>query len=206
MNGRERQLALRAERLARGERPLGWKVGFGSPAALARLGLERPLIGFLTDAGLLADGAHCSLAGWVNPMLEAEIAAYLDADGVIAGLAAAIELADLQPSLDDVEEILAGNVFHRHVVLGPVDHGRHTAEGVTCRVLRNGAEVAATDDPEALTGTLAEVVRAVRETVGEELRPGDIVITGAVVPPLPVAAGDSIIVELPPLGTLRLDM
>src|SRR5437879_8385 len=87
-------LELRRARLARGERPIGWKVGFGTAAARAQLGIAAPLVGFLTDAGLLDSGATCSLAGWTKPMLEAEIAAYVDGDGSIAGLGAAIELAD----------------------------------------------------------------------------------------------------------------
>ena len=31
------QLALRAKRIAAGDKPLGWKVGFGAPAAMKKL-------------------------------------------------------------------------------------------------------------------------------------------------------------------------
>src|SRR5688500_14653626 len=44
------QLAARAKRIAAGERPLGWKVGFGAPAALAKFGLGGPLVGYLMEA------------------------------------------------------------------------------------------------------------------------------------------------------------
>ena len=218
--GMRDQLTLRRERLARGERPLGWKVGFGSPAAALRFGLDRPLVGFLTDRGLLADGASVDVGAWSNPLLEPEIAVHLGRDlergatrddviGAIRGLSAAIELADADPSPTDVRAILAGNIFHRHVVLGRVDETRRTACGFGGRVLRDGSEIASTDDPAALTGELVEVVRLsgeLLEACGEGLRAGDVVITGSVVAPVPVAPGQRVAVELGPLGGLALSL
>jgi quercetin dioxygenase-like cupin family protein len=43
--GMREQLARRDER---GERQIGWKVGFGAPAAMEMLKIDRPLVGFLT--------------------------------------------------------------------------------------------------------------------------------------------------------------
>ena len=218
--GMARQLEWRRERIAGGERPIGWKVGFGAPAALEKFALDGPLVGFLTDAGLLESGAECSLDGWTKPMLEAEVAVQLARDvpggsdrdaarAAIAGLDAAIELADLEPPPEDVEEILAGNIFHRHVVLGPVRDELRSVEGTTARVVRNGEEAARTDDPEALTGELIDVLRHVATLLaacGEALRAGEVVIMGSVVPPMPVERGDSVTVELPPLGALAVEL
>jgi 2-keto-4-pentenoate hydratase len=216
--GMRDQLARRRERLRGGEQPLGWKLGFGSPAAAAEFELDRPLVGFLTDRGLLADGATVDVGGWANPLLEAEIAVHMrldlepgasrdDVGAAIGGLSAAIELADLDPPPTDVRAILAGNIFHRHVILGPVDEARTSAEGIGGRVLRDGAEVASTDDPAALTGELIEVLRLTGELLeacGERLRAGDVVITGSVVPQVPVGPGQRLEVELGPLGRLTV--
>jgi 2-oxopent-4-enoate/cis-2-oxohex-4-enoate hydratase len=93
------------------------------------------------------------------------------------------------------------------VILGPVDASRLSAEGVGARVLLNGVEVAATDEPEVLNGRVADNVRHVADVLaacGERLRAGEVVITGAVVPPLPVRPGESWLVELPPLGSLAV--
>ena len=213
--GMREQLARRDER---GERQIGWKVGFGAPAAMEMLKIERPLVGHLFERGLLADGAEVAVGSWTKPMLEAEIAVHLARDvpgdaswnevrEAIGGLSAAIELADLDPPPEDVRAILAGNIFHRHVVLGPVDRERSTGEGIGARVLIDGADVGATDDPSALTGELVEVVRLTAETLagcGERLRAGEVVITGSALPPQPVAPGQRVEVELPPLGTLSL--
>jgi 2-keto-4-pentenoate hydratase len=216
--GMREQLARRRERIEAGERPIGWKVGFGAPAAMEKLKSDRPLVGFLMEAGLVDDGAEVSVGSWSTPMLEAEIAVHLASDvpgdaswdevrEAIGGLSAAIELADLDPPPEDVQAILAGNVFHRHVVLGPVDRERSTGEGIGARVLVDGQEVGATDDPAALTGELVEIVRLTASTLaesGERLRAGEVVITGSALPPQPVAAGQQVEVELGPLGRLSL--
>jgi 2-keto-4-pentenoate hydratase len=216
--GMRAMLARRAERLGAGERPLGWKVGFGSAAAIEALGTDRPLVGFLTDAALLDDGATVPIGGWTKPVLEPEIAVHLGADvgdgaswedvrAAIHGLSAAIELADVDFEPTDPETILAGNIYNRHVLLGPVDTGRSRGDGVSGRLLRDGELVASTDSPEELTGEIVEVVRLTGELLaasGERLRAGEVVITGSVVPPLPVSPGETIVAELPPLGSLSV--
>jgi 2-keto-4-pentenoate hydratase len=176
---------------------IGWKVGFGSPAALARLRIERPLVAPLPGSGRLPDGAVVSVAGWKAAVLEAEVAVWVG-----QGLGVAIELADVEFPPDDVERILASGIYHRHVVLGPPVAS--TLAGVTARVTCDGEEVASTDRLTALTGELEEVLEAVRITAGRELRKGEVVIAGSVVPPLPVAGGQAWRVELARLGALEL--
>lgn len=198
-------LELRARRLAEGDRPLGWKVGFGSPAAFERLGTSAPLVGFLTERGRLEPGAEVSLACWGTPVLEPELAIHVGDDLGVGAVGAAIELADLDASLADPEAILAGNVFHRAVVLGA--ERAPSAMGLSVRVERNGEEAAATDAPEELTGPLDALVRFVAGLLprhGAELRPGDVVIAGSTVPPLQVAPGDRIRYELRPLCSIEL--
>ena len=209
---------LQRERVAAGAGRLGWKAAFGSPSGLATLGLDRPLVGFLTRDRQLAPGAAASVEGWVRPMFEAEVAVHIgrdlppspDAPAVeeaIAGLSAAIELADLDPPPSDVAEILAGNIFHRHVLVGDVRQQPHDLAGVTVTVTRDGAEVARTDDPQALTGRLVDVVTSMAGTLGqagERLLAGDVIITGAVVPPLAISAGQRLTVDVSGLGRLEL--
>jgi 2-keto-4-pentenoate hydratase len=198
-------LDLRARRLAAGERPIGWKLGFGAPAALERLGTSAPLVGFLTDRSLLEPGATVSVAGWGMPVLEPELAIHVGDDLGIGALGPAIELADLDASLVDPEAILAGNIFHRAVVLGA---GRHASLAeLSPRVERNGAEVAVPADPQELTGELGALLRHVRELLpryGEELRPGDAIIAGSIVPPLQIVPGDRIRYAVAPADSLEL--
>ncbi len=213
------QLARRRERLGAGERAVGWKLGFGAPAALERMAIDGPLVGFLTDAGLAPDGVEVAVGEWANPWFEAEIAVHLGADvpgdadreavlNAIAGLGPAIELADVDAPLgEDPEPVVAGNIFHRRVILGPVDRERRSAQGVRAATRRNGELVAETDDPEALTGELPTIIAHAAATLaacGEAVRAGDVVIAGAVVAPLQVGAGDELEADLGVLGSLRV--
>ena len=195
-------LELRREQLAAGARPIGWKAGFGAPGGLALLGTTAPLVGFLTDRTVLESGVVVSLEGWANPMLEPEIALYLDGHGGITEIGPAIEIADLDPPPDDAESILGRNIYHRGVVLG--SERAATAAGTAMRLLRNGEEVGATAEVEELTGPHAMLARLVSETVGELVQPGDVLIAGSITPPLPVRPGDRVRYELEPLGSLEL--
>jgi 2-keto-4-pentenoate hydratase len=219
VTGMRAQLASRRAALARGEVPIGWKVGFAAPAALELLGTDRPLVGYLLGTNQVASGSSVSVGSWANPALEPEIYVRLGADvradapwdevrSSIAGVGPAIELADVAPPPTDVVEILSGNIFHRHVVLGPLSE-RRDGSGITGSVSVDGAEVASTSDPAALTGEVVEVVRLTAELlggVGCSLLAGDTVITGSVVPPVAVAAGQTVAISLPPLGSLSVTL
>lgn len=214
----QRMLALRSERLAAGERPVGWKLGFGAPASLERFGLSAPLLGFLTDATVHSSGATVSCEGWTHGVAEPEIAVYLGADvspgsehiaDAIAGLGAAIELADVHSPPDDISETLAGNIFHRAAILGTLDPARAggVRDDLRGRVIHDGKAVADTADLEAITGDLIEIVghaAALLDAAGEQLAAGDVIIAGSVIPPLPIKPGDEIIFELAPLAPISV--
>lgn len=176
---------------------IGWKVGFGSADGLARLRLDRPLVAPLPKSGVLPSGATVDVSGWTSPVLEVEIAVHVG-----HGLGAAIELADIGFPPNDVERILASGIYHRHVVLGPP--AARTLDGVAVRVLRNDEEVAATDDPTALTGELDFVLETVARHAGRPLRDGEIVIAGTMVPALALRPGERWRAEVLPLGALEL--
>lgn len=202
-------------RLASGERRLGWKLAFGSPSGMERLGISAPLVGFMTDGGLIADGATCSVSGWGNPIFECEIAVGLSTDlepgagataarDAIAALAPAIEVVELSPPPTDVEDILARNIYHRHVILGRPTSAS-SLDGSVCRVAVDGVEVARTTEPQELTGRTATLIAHVADVLGamgERLSSRDVVITGAVVPPMPVPVGGRVAFHVDPFGAV----
>lgn len=218
--GMARQLKARRERLEAGEMPLGWKVGFGSTTAMARLGINAPLVGFLNDKTQLASRAAAEISGWTTPLLEPEIAVYLGRDlgagadretaaAAIAAAGPALELADINFPPEDVEAILAGDVYHRHVILGRADTTRAgcVLDGLVGRVYHNGNEIAAVTDPQSTTGDLIDIVRHVADLLGafgEILRAGEFIITGSIIPPIPVAADDDIQYVLEPVDTISV--
>jgi len=217
--GNERMLELRRRRLGSGERGVGWKIAFGSRLAMERLGISAPLIGFLTDANLLGSASTVSIEEWTKPALEPEIAVHLGADvdagasreqtaAAIAALGAAIELADVD-NLVDLEDILAGDIYQRHVILGPADQGRAGGDvsGITARVLIDGQEAAATEDPLGFCGELIATVQhaaALLGAAGERLRAGEVLIAGSVTPLIWLEPGQSVTVQIQPLGELSV--
>ena len=219
--GMRRQSALRQERLASGAKLAGWKVGFGAPAAKEKLKLAAPLTGFLLDRAILASGSKVSLQGWHKPVAEPEIAIHFGRDvpagadeatirAAIAALGPAIELADADGPMDDVEAILAGDIFQRHVVLGPRDASRAGARlaGLTGQLVRSGKSIDVPADLEANTGALIDTVRHVADTavaVGEQLRAGQFIIAGSVVAPMFVAPGETIGFALSPSGAVSVE-
>ena len=218
VSGTTRMLAALSDAIDRGAGHLGWKAGFGAPAALASLGIDRPLVGFLTEDRLLRDGASVDVSRCTKPVLEAEVAAHLAADlgpgatsaealAAVGGWSVAIELADVDRAADDVEAIVAGNIFHRQVLLGPVVPAR--PDPLPFVLTRDGAEAARTSRPEALTGELGSVLASMADTLaacGAGLRAGEVVITGSVVPPIPVENRCTWVVDAHGLGRVTVSL
>jgi 2-keto-4-pentenoate hydratase len=219
--GMERQLAVRRARIAAGEKPIGWKVGLGSPPAMERLKIKAPLVGFMMERSLIPNGSTVSFAGWTQPVAEPEIAVHMGADlaggadraatiAAIGGIGPAIELVDLNPPPEDVEVALAGNIFHRHVILGAADTARGGAklDGLAGHVFRRGVLAVHQDDVQQLVGEVVGIVGHVAGTLaayGEKLRAGDVIITGSIVAPLFIEADETeISYALEPIGGLSV--
>lgn len=193
-------LDRRDAELQAGATGIGWKIGFDTPAIQEHFGLHQAVVGYLTDSRVVPPGGSVSLAGWVAPAVEVELAARVGDDGGIAGVGPALELVDLDIDFSDIEPVLAGNICHRHVMFGPEVPG---ADPMTldAAVTKDGAVVAEgrlLKDP-AVTVAFVEGYLA---AYGASLEPGQRIICGSVVAPVSVAPGDSLHVEFGPLGAL----
>jgi 2-keto-4-pentenoate hydratase len=192
-------LTRRRELLAQGAEPIGWKIGFNVREIQERLGLDRPLAGFLTTDSLVE-------GEWDDYpiVVESEVAVELGDDGrSIAALLPALELVD-PPDLDlGLEQILAGNIFHRAVAFGPRVETREPGAG---RILVNGEEQhsLSADQTAANLSAMIEVVAGRLEAAGEELRAGERIITGILAPPYEASPGDTVRLELDSLGSVEL--
>ena len=196
------QLARRDAALAAGAAPVGWKIGFNTPAIQAHFGLTDAVVGYMVDTGVSPDGATVSLAGWAAPAVEVEVAVRVGADGQVAGLAPALELVDLDISFDDIEPVLAGNICHRGVIFGDEVPGVDPW-AMVATVTKAGEVVAEgrlTEDP----ATTAAFVRSYLAAHGAALEAGDRIIAGSVVAPVAVAPGDELSVSFGPLGHLSV--
>lgn len=205
-SGMVTQLAARRQKIAAGETPAGWKVGFGAKAAMEKLGISAPLVGYLMQSGEMESGGTVSLAGWTQPVAEPEVAVYVGrdlagnideatAEDAIVALAPAIELADVAFAPEKVEAILDGNIFQRRFIVGEADRSRAggSVTGLRTRVIRNGEEAAVQSALEANTGNIVAIVRHVAAVLGgcgERLKAGQFVIAGSITPPFFLDAND----------------
>jgi 2-keto-4-pentenoate hydratase len=219
--GMRAQVELRKRRFNEGAHQVGWKVGFGAPAAQQNLKLTAPLVGFILDRALLPTGAKLSISHWQKPVAEAEIAAYMGQDlpahasrddvrKAVGAIGPAIELADIDCPMDDVEAILSGDIFQRHVVLGQRDIMRQGARlaGLKGRVTRSGNDVPVPADLETNIGDILNIVRHVAdvaEAMGDKLRAGQFIICGSLTAPMFLEKDESgVDFALEPIGGISV--
>ncbi len=220
VSGMRVQSQALAHAIAQGDTLRGWKLGLGAPAARQQFRLDAPLMGFLLAENFIPGGATVNLNGWTRPMLEAEIAVHLastvspdlsdrDLLACVAGIGPAIELLDIDAPGDDVAAIVAGNIFQRRVVAGPITPGWSDdgVRGFATAIIIDGVVVQSASDPTKLTGGIIQNLRhaaAYLAAFDHKLRPGDVLIAGSITPAVPVRANQHVAVRIEGLGSLEV--
>ncbi|WP_427309817.1 2-keto-4-pentenoate hydratase [Cupriavidus sp. H39] len=98
------QRASIARRDARGELPLGIKLGFTSRAKMAQMGVDALIWGLLTDGMLEEEGGTVDLARYIHPRVEPEICFLLKE--TIDGPLTQLELAQYVEAVAPAAEII----------------------------------------------------------------------------------------------------
>jgi 2-keto-4-pentenoate hydratase len=213
--GLERQLVAWRTLVEGGTARVGWKIGLNAPPIMERLELRHPAIGFLTAATVVDSGGSHSLAGAANPLVEPEVAIELRRDvgpgaevdealAAIESLGPALEVVDIPGPPEDLEAVVAGNIFHRGVVFGATRQDAAVS----------GAEASLQVDGEERERTpvrtdLAETIRVVADLLGaagELLVAGDRIIAGALTTPVEVAPRSEVRLDMGPLGRVELSL
>ncbi|MFF2502521.1 2-keto-4-pentenoate hydratase [Streptomyces sp. NPDC058067] len=216
------QELLTAHRLEAGGQVTGRKIGLTSPAVQRQLGVAQPDFGVLFADMSVPDGASVPVAELLQPKVEAEIAFVLGADlaegplddaqvrDAVAQAVPALEIVDSRIADWDITfgDTVADNGSSALYVLGssarpltdfePVEadmtlkrHGETVSTG-------NGA--ACLGDPLTALGWLARTAR----DVGDPLRAGQVVLSGALGPMVPAAAGDVFTADISGLGSVSV--
>ncbi len=218
--GMHRQLQTWRSTVAAGHQRLGWKTGFTLPADQQRHKLPSAMVGFLSRERCYRSGDHYRVSPNAVLLVEPEAAIQMGADvpagasaeqavAAIAAYTAALELVDTTRSVDDdIEAILAGNLFHEGVVLAeshlPARDYRREQLAISLRI--NGREVR-TLEPARVPDDFSAIILAVANTLaahGEQLQKGDWIITGAATKPAAIAVRDEIELDMGVLGRLAL--
>ena len=218
---------------ATGEPALGWKIAATSLAGQRHIGVSGPLAGRLSANRCLADNSELSLEHNHMSVIEAEFAFLIGRDvgrelanaagrqdepltmshvmDCVAGLHVAIEV----PNSRYVDfagageaQLIADFACACYVVLGPraPEAWRHSDLSQHAVTVSRGNEIVATGsganvlgDPRlGLTWLANELL-----SQGQQLKAGEIVMTGTCVVPVPVAAGDVMTADFGSFGQVR---
>ncbi len=211
------QQGLVQKRLASGAKVVGRKIGATSEAVQSQLGVDQPDFGYLLDEMDVSDQDPISMRTLLQPRVEAEVAFRLATDIepqseeeiTLDAVRAAVEVA--LPALEIVDsridrwdigftDTVADNASSGLFVVGsdgkllaPDQQGLEPRE-VEMQLSING-EVRSSGNGAACLGDPLEALRwlAVQcHRFGDPLRAGQVVLSGALGPFVPFAAGDRV--------------
>jgi 2-keto-4-pentenoate hydratase len=188
------QRAGLALRVARGERRIGWKLGYTSQAMRDQMGVDAPNYGPLTDVMGCTSGVDIA-ERLTQPRVEPEIAVTFGADGTVTAAFACLEVVDsvYTDYRFTLEDNTADGSSAGLFVIGPqlpMDDLASIAvelavDGVT---VERGVGAAASGDPLAGVQWLGEQLAA----AGERLSDGDVILTGGLTRAHSLAPGSTI--------------
>jgi 2-keto-4-pentenoate hydratase len=188
----------------------------------AMLGVDQPDYGPVLASTVFNDGDAVSVAGFIQPKVEAEIVLVLgsplrgpgvtldDARRAVQGAAASMEIvdsrfADWRIKLCDTVADLASNgavAISENVV--PIDGFDVRLIGMVLTrdgaLVDTGAGAAALGNPLAVVAWLANTLGA----DGIALEPGHVIMTGALHAAVPMAAGEHYVAEFDRLGSIGI--
>jgi 2-keto-4-pentenoate hydratase len=194
---------LTQRRLERGERHVGWKLGYTSIAMRQQMNIGEPNFGPLTDAMLIENGGRVPPSA-MQPKVEPEIAVRLARDigpdpstgEVAASVEAAFGCLEVVDSVwlnyrFGIEHNTADGSSAAHVVLGDEITARDLS-AVAVELRHNGRQVATATGAAASGDPLAGVAWLARQLAhsGRRLGAGEIVITGGLTAAVALDEGD----------------
>ncbi|MDR3468586.1 MAG: fumarylacetoacetate hydrolase family protein [Xanthobacteraceae bacterium] len=216
------QEANTERRLRSGRRLIGRKIGLTSKAVQAQFGVDRPDYGMLFDDMDVPLGEEIDLRRVLQPRVEAEIAFVFgrDLDQALPTTAdilratdyvvAAVEIVGSRIANWDIRivDTLADNASSGLFMVGHQIRRLADIDVVDCTMsLDRGGRLVSSGTGRACLGSpVSAVVWLARAMVGlgRPLRAGDVVLSGALGPMVPVAAGDVFEARIGGLGALRV--
>lgn len=208
-------------RYARGETRVGVKMGLTSRAKMIQVGVSDVVWGRLTDAMREEEGGTVSMARYIHPRVEPEIAFLMKAPlaGRVSPLEAMAAVGAVAPALEiidsrykafkfDVGDVIADNSSSSGFVIGQwapptVDLSNlGMVLSIDGRAGEIGSSAAILGHP---VRSLVAAARMVAEA-GERLEAGDIVLAGGATAAIPMAAGQSVLLEVENLGQVAFNV
>ena len=202
-------------------RLVGRKIGITSKAVQVQLGVDQPDFGMLYADMAIPDGEEIAADAVLQPRIEGEVAFVLDHDldhaqPTIADVSNAIGYATATIEVVgsrvadwniNIQDTIADNASSGLFVLGNERRSLGEFDSRMCgMVVEHRGEPVATGAGAACLGNpLNAVIWLARVMVerGRPLRAGDIIMSGALGPMVPVTKGDVYEVRIAGLGSVR---
>jgi len=216
------QQRLMARRTAAGEKIVGKKIGVTSQAVMDMLGVQQPDFGMLTDAMWHRDGGSIDAATLLQPKAEAEIAFRLKRDlrgpGITAedvlaateSVMACFEIVDsrIRDWKIKIQDTVADNASCGVFVLNETSVDPSQVDLLNCpMVMEKNGTVVATGNGSATMGSPLNAVAWLANAMGRQgvtLYAGEIVLSGALGPMVPVTSGDSLSMSIGGIGACSI--
>lgn len=211
-------------RIATGRRIVGMKVGLTSKAVQQQLGVDQPDFGVLFDDMEFLSGQDVPMARLLQPKVEAEVAFVLGRDLSGSAPSYAEFLSSLSYALPAIEivdsaiadwkislvDTVADNASCGLYVLGdqPLSLGQAPLGELGMQMTKNGQVVSVGTGAACLGHPLraAYWLACTMAARGQSLRAGQVVLSGALGPMVPVAVGDVIHAQIGALGSVSCRM
>ncbi len=201
----------------------GRKIGVTSKAVQTQLGVDQPDYGMLFTDMAFADGETISMSHLLQPRIEGEIAFYLakdlDREGLtLAEVLSAIEYAVAAIEIVDsriadwkigITDTIADNASSGLYVLGSRPVKLDAFDHLGCKMVidHNGESVSSGVGAACLGNPLTSCLWLARKmfAVGRPLKAGDLILSGALGPIVPVEANETYELRIEGLGSVRAE-
>jgi 2-keto-4-pentenoate hydratase len=212
------QAAWAAGEVAAGDSVIGRKIGLTSPSVQAQLGVAQPDFGTLLASMAWPQDEPIDMARLLQPRIEAEIAFLLVGDLDKPGISARDVLAatgSVAPALEIVDsrirdwdisitDTVADNASSGLFTIGRARQATGELELAACQMrMRRGPDEVSAGSGAACLGHPAAAVAwlaTAMQSHDQPLRAGQIVLSGALGPMVPVRPGDQFTAEIDGLG------
>ncbi|HEY7249066.1 MAG TPA: fumarylacetoacetate hydrolase family protein [Methylomirabilota bacterium] len=213
------QRQLEQALVGRGDRVVGYKVGFTTAALQERHGLTEPVLGFMLGSGVYGSGDAVPLSRFIAIGVEVEVAFLLKSDLAGPGVTIASALLAVEGAMPSFElidfrlsgtprgpDVVADGVYTNAIVLGrpltPVTGIDLALEGVVFE--QDGQIVATQTAAEVLGNPLVSLAWAANTLgrMGRGLRAGEVVLTGSISKVLRPTTGQSVRASFTRLGSV----